>query len=41
MKTLFKNANLINENGDIFTVYYGRLPDDEKTSVLWTRWKLV
>lgn len=27
-------------NGDIFTVYYGKLPGDKLTSILWTRWRL-
>ena len=26
------------DNGDIFTVYYGKLPGDEMASILWTRW---
>lgn len=28
------------ENGDIFTVYYGKYPGDTMTSILWTRWRL-
>lgn len=27
-------------DGSIFTLYYQRLPGDEKTSLLWSRWQL-
>ncbi len=27
-------------DGDLFTVYYQRLPGDEKCSLLWSRWRL-
>lgn len=29
------------DNGDIFTVYYGKLPGDTMASILWTRWKFT
>lgn len=28
------------ENGDIFTVYYGKAQEDKMTSIFWTRWRL-
>lgn len=28
------------DNGDLFTVYYGKLPDEDHCSILYTRWRL-